>query len=158
MFHQILMFVTTILMKIWSRDHWRDIILVLFFVLFWVFSWIIEEVIMRCMLAKMVPSTTQSFVETLRNGVSRVSTILASITAPLVMNFLHWWSTTLIVVVALLLLAFVVRRRELCDIHQIDFHLDNNVEDGKEEMDGGPLRQTYDETCYSDVNEAFQEN
>lgn len=118
---QIIMFGTSIAMKLFERDLTRDIVLIVMFVVSWVFSWIIEEVIIRCMLAKMVPSNAQSFVETMRNGVSRLSTIFASISAPLVLPFLHWWSASLIVVIFILLLAFIVRKKSLLNIKEIDF-------------------------------------
>ena len=91
---------------------------------FWIFAWIIEEVIIRCMLAKMVPSHCQSFTESSRNAVARLSTIVASITAPLSIPFLEWWSTGIILIICLLLFFFIIRRENLCRIKEINFHVD----------------------------------
>ena len=159
----VLMFATIIALAVLPRNTSRDIVLMVLFVVFWVFSWIIEEVIMRCMLAKMVPSCTQSFVETLRNGASRVSTIVASITAPMAMHCLQWWSAGLVVIVVVLLTGFLVRRRQLCNIEQIDqFNYGNTELGGTRNNDsrqnGNVLEGTEvleDTCCNGQINEAF---
>jgi len=120
----ILGMVLIIAMKMFERNMTRDIVLMSLLVISYVFAWIIEEVSIRCMLAKMVPSHCQSFTESSRNAVSRCSTIVASVTAPLVIPFLQWWSTGLILVSFILLFVFILRRNYLCDIKEINFYED----------------------------------
>ena len=117
----IILFVSMSAMKVWSRNQVRDIVLMTCFIISYAFGWVIEEVIVRCMLAKMVPSHCQSFTESCRNAVSRSSTIVASVSAPLVLPFLEWWSAGLLLLIVVLLFFFVVRRRRLIDISEIYF-------------------------------------
>ena len=127
---QMCMFATLIFVKNHKRDETLDVILMLFFAIFFLPSWMMEFVIMRCMLSKMVPSSMQSFVESLRNGASQLSTVLASIATPFVMNVLTWWSASLICVVAFFLAAFIARRKELSNIEIIDFNGKIDKHDG----------------------------
>ena len=73
------------------------------------------------MLARMVPSHSNSFVEGLRNSVSKGSRIFASISAPLALPFLHIWSYFLLALVVVILVFFLKRKKTLCDIEEIDF-------------------------------------
>ena len=116
------MFACLIVLTHLRRDETSDVILMLVLLVFYLASLVMEAVILRCMLSKMVPSSVQSFVESLRTGVMQLSTVLASIAAPFVMNVLTWWSAVLICAVAFLLAAFVVRRKTLSDIDIIDFN------------------------------------
>ena len=118
----ICMFACLIVLTHLRRDETSDVILMLVLLVFYLASLVMEAVILRCMLSKMVPSSVQSFVESLRTGVMQLSTVLASIAAPFVMNVLTWWSAVLICAVAFLLAAFVVRRKTLSDIDIIDFN------------------------------------
>ena len=118
---QLIMFVTMIIMKLIGRKIATDSILMFVFVVSWIFPWLLEEVILRSMLSKMVPSHSQSFVEGLRNAVSKISTILASISVAFVLPYLHWWSLLLMVCISFLLVIFVMKRRSLSDIAEIKF-------------------------------------
>lgn len=136
----VFMFSTLILMKLFARVLWRDIFFMSLFILAYSTGWIVEEVMVRSMLAKMVPSSCQSFAESLRNGVSRTSTVLASVTSPLVMAALHWWSGGLVVIIFILLIVFLARRKTLSNIKEINFEMDekspsNVVEPEADEAD-----------------------
>lgn len=117
---QMLMYCLMITLKMTSRDKTRDLIIVCFFVVCFSVAWFIEEVLIRCMLAKMVPSNCQSFTETIRNGCSRTSTVIASLTAPLVIPFLQWWSAVFLVLTFMCFVFFILRRRSLIHIKQIE--------------------------------------
>merc|ERR1712218_350349 len=84
----VFVFLTMIGMKEMHRDRSTDMMLVILFIIFYTFAWIVEEVNMTCMLAQMVPSHCQSLVESCRSAVSRLSTIVASLSAPLVVPYL----------------------------------------------------------------------
>lgn len=61
----------------------------------------------------MVPSNIQSFTETLRSGVARLATILASFSVPLLVPYLDWCAVVLFVVVLFVFVGFVVRMRNV---------------------------------------------
>ena len=81
------------------------------------------------MLAKMVPSNSQSFTESCRNALARTGNILASVTAPLVLPFLDWWCAVLVVFALSHLFVFLNGKKNLKDIKEIDFtaKLSNSV-------------------------------
>ena len=122
----IIMFIAMICMRLCARDISRDVVFMVIFMVSYVFGWVIEEVIIRCMLAKMVPSHCQSFTESCRNAVSRSSTIVASVSAPLVLDVLEWWGGGLLVLITACLVLFVWRRKHLIDINEIQFPTDTN--------------------------------
>ena len=126
-FTQISMFLVITIIKISERNLTRDIICITFFVILCAVSWMVEEVLIRCMLAKMVPSNCQSFTETIRNAMSRLSTIVASITCPLVIGYMQWWCVGLIIILFFVLLFFIKRRTFLCNIKEIDFNIALNT-------------------------------
>ena len=72
-------------------------------------------------MANMVPSQVQSFTETLRAGVARLSTIMAALTTPLLMPYLHWWSMVLIVLTVAIMVCFVVRMPYLREPKEVKF-------------------------------------
>ena len=121
MLFNILMILSMLGIKVLQRNLQRDVCLMTCFITGYVFAWCIEVVIMRCMLAKMVPSHCQSFTESCRNGVAKVSTILASVTAPLLLPYLEWWCTGVLVVLVAILIVFLIRRKNFTDIKQIRF-------------------------------------
>ena len=67
----------------------------------------------------MIPSHMQSFRESLRNGFSKVATVLAALTAPMVLTFLHHWSMALLGTTAIVLLIFFSKRKSFIDPENI---------------------------------------
>ena len=117
----ILTFVIIILIKQFNGDLTASVVMMAIFVVLWALGWVVEEVLIRCTLAKMVPSTCQSFTEAIRNSVSRLSMILAAITVPLSLPYLNQWCTGLIIINAVLLVAFLMRRRSLLLVREVEF-------------------------------------
>ena len=104
-----------IAMKLFPRNFTTDVILMIAFLVSYIFVWFIEEVLLRCILAKMVPSHVQSFTESLRNGFSRAATVLAALTAPMVLVILHYWSMALLGTTFIFLLIFLSKRKSFKD-------------------------------------------
>ena len=67
----------------------------------------------------MVPSQVQSFTESIRNGFSRASTVVASLTAPAALGVLHYWSVALLGSTVIFLLIFLLKRKQLTHIEAI---------------------------------------
>ena len=116
---QLIVFGLFIAMKQLDRNFTRDIILMGLFLIPYLFVWYLDDVILRNMISKMVPSELQCFTESLRNGMSRVSSVLAAITAPLILIYLHWWSTGMICLIIVPLFAFLWWRPSLINITEI---------------------------------------
>ena len=83
--------------------------------------WTIEEVLLRNLISTMVPSKVQSFTESIRSGFTRLATIVASATTPLVVSIMDWWCVALIGITILFLMCFVCRKRHLVKPLEIDF-------------------------------------
>ena len=118
---QIIVFGLFIAMKQLDRNFTRDVVLMILFLLAFRFVWFLDEVILRNMISRMVPSDLQCLTESLRNGMSRISSILAAITAPLILTYLHWWSTGMICLIMVLLFVFLWRKSTLINITEIPF-------------------------------------
>ena len=116
----ILTFFIIILIKQFNNNLTASVIMMAFFVMLWALGWLVE-VLIRCTLAKMVPSTCQTFTEAIRNGVSGLSMILAAITMPLSLPYLEQWCAGLIIINVVLLVAFLVRTRSLLLIRKVEF-------------------------------------
>ena len=108
-----------IAMKIFPRNVATDVILMIGFLVCYIFVWFIEEVLLTCILAKMVSSHVQSFTESLRNGFSRAATVLAAVTAPMVLVVLHYWSMALLGTTFIFLLIFLSKRKSFVDAENI---------------------------------------
>ena len=118
-FLQMVGFGLFIAMKVFPRNFTTDVILMIAFLVCYIFVWFIEEVLLRCILAKMVPSHVQSFTESLRNGFSRAATVLAALTAPMVLVVLHYWSMALLGTTFIFLLIFLSKRKRFADAENI---------------------------------------
>ena len=101
---------------LWISNQLYTIIMIITFTVCNAFAWIVEEVSMRRWLAAMVPSHCQSFAEGCRNGISRSSTILASLVAPLVVSHLEWWSMFFVIVTTIHLVLIILRRKNFYNI------------------------------------------
>jgi len=104
-----------------QRENTQDIMLVGLYLINWLFVWCIEEVLLRSMVARMVPSQVQSFTESIRAGVARISTILAALTTPLLMTFLATWAIILIAITFAFLICFILLRKSLKQPNEITF-------------------------------------
>jgi len=116
---QVIAFSILIMLKVLERNFMRDVILYIIFLIMYIFMWFIEEVLLRSLVAKMVPSYIQSFTEGLRNGCSRLSTIVAALTAPLAFSYIQYWSVALSVLTVMFLLIFLIKRNSFIDIVQM---------------------------------------
>ena len=73
------------------------------------------------MVGKLVPSSVQSFTETLRSGLARTSTIIVSFLVPVIMTYMVWYSVVAIVIIIALLIYFLARRKSLMYPVEIQF-------------------------------------
>ena len=105
--------------KIFLRNVTTDGILMIPFLVCYIFVWFIEEVLLTCILAMMVSSHVQSFTESLRNGFSRAATVLAAVTAPMVLVVLHYRSMALFGIAFIFLLIFLSKRKSFVDVENI---------------------------------------
>ena len=106
---QLLQYVILYAITVLSQDKIHDIVLFSCFFVCWVIGWCIDAVLIRSLVANMVPSNVQSFTETLRSGVARLATILASFSVPLLVNYLNWCSLVLFVMILFIFVGFVMR-------------------------------------------------
>lgn len=120
-FFQILQYVALWVVSISQRNQTLDLILITFILFCWVLGWCIEEVLIRSMVAKMVPSSIQSFTETLRSGLARLSAIIVSLSVPLLMTYLFSYSLIVVCIVSIIFVCFVVRMRSLMSLKEIEF-------------------------------------
>ena len=118
---QLIVFGIFIAMKQLNRNFARDVLLMILVLIPYLFVWYLDDVILRNMISRMVPSDLQCFTEALRNGMSSVSSVLAAITAPLILTYLHWWSAGMICLIMVLLFAFLWWRPSLINITEITF-------------------------------------
>ena len=123
----ILTFGIVILLDILKNNVIASFILMISFVILWAVSWIMEHVLIRCTLAKMVPSSCRSFTEVLRNGVSRLSMILAAITVPLCIPYFNDWCAGVITINLLLFIVFLIRRKSFLFVREMEFRSNNFV-------------------------------
>ena len=108
-----------IAMKMVTRNLTKNVTLMVAFLICYIFVWFIEEVLLRSILAQMVPSQVQSFTESIRNGFSRASTVVASLTAPAALGVLHYWSVALLGSTVIFLLIFLLKKKQLTHIEAI---------------------------------------
>ena len=121
------LFVIMILLQDFKNNETASILLMIIFVIFLASGWVVEEVLIRCTLAKMVPSNFQNFMESLRNGISRLSMVLAAITVPICLPYLKRWCTGIIVANSLLLIAFLLRRKTLLLVREIEIRSNHSA-------------------------------
>ena len=134
-----------IAMKELNRNFTRDVILMISFLFTFTFSLCMQAVLFKCIVAKMVPSNIQGFVESLRFAVSKIGTLVTSLTTVLSLTYLQWWSAILIVIVVILLLCLLSRKETLCNIEVIPF---SDLEDKNETV----VKVTYGSNTYHTNN------
>lgn len=105
---------------VFPRNFGRDVFLTSAYLFCFVFVWFIEEVLLRAILAKMIPSHAQSFAESLRNGFSKVSTIVASLTTAAAFACIQYWSFGLAIFTMVFFLIFFIKRKEFIYIETIN--------------------------------------
>ena len=66
-------------MQVKERDEVVDYLLIILLGVLWLATTCTEEVLIRAILAKKVPSNVQNFTEALRNGISSLAIVVASI-------------------------------------------------------------------------------
>merc|ERR1712080_697131 len=104
-----------------QRNHIRDtILMIMTFSFFCIFAWIVEENGTRNMLAKMAPSHCQSLAESLRAGIFKTSSVVASLTAPLLLSNLQYSSMAVVIIIVTHLVLFILRSKHFIDIKVID--------------------------------------
>ena len=108
-----------IVMKGSERNYTRDVILMTSFLIGHAFSWCVQDVLIKCILARMVPSNIQGFVESLRFAVCQISSMISSLTVVLALRYLRWWSGFLIVILIIILLCLLSRKKTLSNIEVI---------------------------------------
>ena len=118
-----------IAMKELKRNFTRDIILMILFLFAYSFPWCMQDVLFKCIVAKMVPSNIQGFVESLRFAVCQIGSLVTALTAVLSVRYLQWWSGVLIVIVIIILVYLLSRKKTLSNIKLIRF---SDLEDEKE--------------------------
>ena len=91
------------------------------FLFSYLFPWCMQEVLFKCIVAKMVPSNIQGFVESLRFGVCNIGSLVTALTVVLSLRYIQWSSGVLIVTVVILLLYLLSRKKTLCNIEVIQF-------------------------------------
>lgn len=112
-----------------ERNKNRDIVLFTLFLSCWVVGWCLDAVLLRTLIAGMVPSTIQSFTETLRSGAARISTILASFIFPLITHHLHWTSIVMFALIFFIFLGFLGLFKVFLNPKEIVFNSGNDKDD-----------------------------
>ena len=114
-------FVLIIAINTLDRNFARDVALIILFLLANLFVWFLDEVILKNMTSRMVPSDLQCLTESIRSGMSSFSSILAALTAPMILTYLHWWSTGMICLTMVPLFVFLSWKSSLINITEIPF-------------------------------------
>ena len=99
----------------------RDVVLETMFALTLLFGYNFDDVMIKVVFSKMIPSKIQSFSESVRNGLSRISIVAGSFTVAVVLPVAHWWAVGIAVVYIVVLVGFVVRKRHLIEPREIEF-------------------------------------
>lgn len=115
----ILQFAVTAAIKLTNRKLANDVVLLSLQLIFSVFGWCLLDVLLRSLMSKMVPSSIQSFTEVFRAMTARASVLIASLTGPFLIPYLHWWGFVTIVTMTIILCFFLFRRKHFISIKEI---------------------------------------
>ena len=110
-----------IFMKELKRNFRQDVVLMTLFEICFTPIWLIQEVLLKGIVAKMVPSEVQGFVESLRFSLCKISGLVVSFTTALALRYLQWWSAIMICSVIYILFCLVMRKKRLTNIEVIPF-------------------------------------
>lgn len=115
----ILQFAVTATINFTRRDTTTDAILLSLLLIFSVFGWCLIDVLLRSLMSKMVPSSIQSFTEVFRAITARASVVVASLTGPFLVPYLHYWGLVSIICLTFVLFCFIMRRKHFISIKEI---------------------------------------
>ena len=134
-----------IAMKGTKRNFTRDVILMILFLFSYAFPFCMQEVLFKCVVANMVPSNVQGFVESLRFAVCQLGSLVTALTVVVSLRYLQWWSAVLIVIVIILLVCLLSRKKTLSNIEVIPF---SDLKDEKESV----ARMTHGKNTHHTTN------
>ena len=125
---QILNCCVLIAIKVSHRHFERDVFFIVIFSVTLTLGYSFDDVMIKVVFAKMIPSSIQSFSESVRTGLSRVSIIAGCFTVAVVLPWAHWWCVVIMVIYVIILIGFILRRQHLLHPQQIKLVGSDTVE------------------------------
>ena len=108
-------------MKKYAITNNERIACVVLFVVTYSTVWILDEVLMRVITAKLVPTIIQSQTEAARSSVTRLAFFIASLSTPIIFQYLAIIAFIMGSITFILLLVYLYSWRFLCNVSVIDF-------------------------------------